>query len=90
MTLADLKRYRRMTDEERETEHGCAIMAELYDNMRWMPQKWREIVRVRYIERRSVVQTCMELHIGKTTYLRRTKELAEWLEDTERYLREQV
>lgn len=88
MTLAELKRYRRMTDEERETEHG--ITAELNDRMRWMPHKWREIVRVRYIERRSVVQTCMELHIGKTTYLRRTKELAEWLEDTERYLREQV
>lgn len=87
LTLADLKRYRRMTNAERNND---PIKEEIYDRMRWMPEKWRRIVKVRYIERRSVAYTCMELHIGKTTYLRRTKELAEWLEDTEKYLREQV
>lgn len=86
LSLRELNEYRRMSDKQRQGERGCAIRAEIDHRMRWMPKKWRVIVQERTLKRRSIVRTCMELSISKTTYFRRTAELAEWLEDTDKYL----
>lgn len=90
MTLKDLKEYSRMTDAERRSDRGQEIRAEINHYMPWMMKRWRKIVRARYINRKSIVATCMELNIGRSSYFRRLKELSEWLKDTEKYLEEQV
>lgn len=86
LSLRELNEYRRMSDKQRQGERGCVIRAEIDHRMRWMPKKWRVIVIERTLKRRSIVRTCMELSISRTTYFRRIAELADWLEDTDEYL----
>ena len=90
LKLKDLNEYRKMSDAQRRSERGQAIRAELEYRMRWMPRKWRLLVKCRYVRRMSVVKTCIEANISRTTFDRRRRELAEWLEDTDRYLEEMV
>lgn len=90
LRLKDLNEYRKMSDAQRRSERGQAIRAELEYRMRWMPRKWRLLVKYRYVKRMSVVKTCIEAKISSTTFDRRRKELAEWLEDTDKYLEEMV
>ena len=75
-----------MSVTERHTDRGKAIRQELEERMRWMPTRWRRIVRCRYIMDYSVTRTAMELNIHRNTVLNWTREIAEWLEDTEKVL----
>ena len=76
LTFADLKECKRNTDRAK------AIRAELDFRLRWMPKDLREIARQRFVMKRSMVRTCMELSISHSTYCRRVTSLAEWLIDT--------
>jgi hypothetical protein len=88
LKLNHLKEYARMTAEERQSERGKSIRAELIYRMRWMPKRWRKLVRCRYILRYSAVRTGIEIHVSERTVRAWTKEIAEWLEDTDKYLEE--
>lgn len=88
LMLKDLNEYRKMSDQQRRGERGQAIRAELEYRMRWMPRKWRLVVKCRFIKRMSAVKTAMECHISDRTYTNRVSEIAEWLEDTDKYLEE--
>ena len=90
LKLKHLKEYARMTATERQSEYGRAIRAELNYRMRWMPKRWRQLVRCRYIMRYSAVRTGFEIHVSERTVRTWTREIAEWLEDTDKYLEEQV
>ena len=88
LTIKILNEYRRMSDAQRLSERGTAIRAELNYRMRWMPRKWRNLVRARYIKRMSCVRAAMEIHVSERTFNTWVREIAEWLEDTDRYLEE--
>lgn len=90
LRIKDLNEYRRMSDQQRRGERGQAIRAELEYRLRWMPKKWRLIVKFRYIKRMSVVRTAMECNISDRTYNNRVREIAEWLEDADKYLDEMI
>jgi hypothetical protein len=88
LTINDLNEYAKMSATERHNERGRAIRDELNFRMRWMPIKWRRLVRCRYILRYSAVRTGIEIHVSERTVRAWTKEIAEWLEDTDKYLDE--
>lgn len=88
LTIDDLKEYAKMSVTERNTDRGREIRKELEERMRWMPIKWRRLVRCRYILRYSAVRTGIEIHVSERTVRAWTKEIAEWLEDTDKYLDE--
>lgn len=88
LTLDDLKEYAAMSVTERHTDRGREMRKELEERMRWMPIKWRRLVRCRYILRYSAVRTGIEIHVSERTVRAWTKEIAEWLADTDKYLDE--
>ena len=86
LTIDDLKDYAKMGVLERHSERGKAIRKEIEERMRWMPGRWRRLIRFRFILRYSELRTATELHVEKRTVWRWTKEIAAWLEDTDKYL----
>lgn len=86
LTIDDLKVYAKMDATERHGELGRAIRTELEERMRWMPIRWRRLIRFRFILRYSELRTATELHVEKRTVWRWTRQIAEWLEDTDKYL----
>ena len=90
LTIEDLREYAKMDVITRHTDRGKEIRQELNERMRWMPMRWRRIVRCRYIMGMSILRTSMELNISKASVTRGTREIARWLVDTDKYLEEQV
>lgn len=88
LTIDDLKEYAKMDTLQRHQERGKAIRAELEERMRWMPIKWRRLIRCRFILGYSPVRTAMEIHISRTSVFELTKKIAAWLENTDEYLKE--
>ena len=88
LTIDDLKEYSRMSVTEKHGERGKEIRAELDMRMRWMPIKWRRLIRCRFILGYSEQRTAMEINVHKRTVGRWTREIAEYLEDTDKYLNE--
>ena len=90
LTLDVLKEYAAMDTLQRHSERGKAIRAELEERMRWMPIRWRRLIRYRYILRYSALRTATELNVHKNTVTNWTHEIERWLEDKETYLNEQT
>ncbi len=88
LTIEDLKEYAKMSATERHGERGRAIRAELDERMRWMPAKWRRLIRCRFILGYSPVKTAMEIHISHTTVYDWTRQIDKWLRDKDAYLNE--
>ncbi len=88
LTIDDLKEYSKMDTLQRHQERGKAIRAELEERMRWMPIKWRRLIRCRFILGYSPTRTAMEIHISRTSVFELTKKIAAWLENTDEYLKE--
>ena len=88
LTIEDLKEYAKMSVTERHTDRGRAIRAELEERMRWMPIKWRRLIRCRFILGYSPIKTAMEIHVSKTTVHEWTRQIDAWLKDKDAYLNE--
>ena len=88
LTLKDLERYKKMSVIERHSEEGKAIRAELEARMRWMPIKWRRLIRCRYILGYGALRTALEIGISTRTVTAWTADLGRWLEDKDQYLNE--
>ena len=90
LTIDVLNEYRNMDALERHSERGKAIRAEMEERMRWMPIRWRRLIRYRYILRYSALRTATELNVHRNTVTNWTHEIERWLEDKETYLNEQT
>lgn len=90
LSIKDLQEYARMSSEERRSERGREIRAELEERMLWMPARWRKLIRCRYILNYSAVKTARVMGISERTVTTWTKELSEWLADKDAYLRRQT
>ena len=88
LTIDDLKVYAKMDATERHGELGRAIRTELEERMRWMPARWRKLIRCRYILDYSAVKTGLQIGISERSVRAWTKHIARWLEDTDAYLDE--
>ncbi len=88
LTINDLKEYAKMSVTERHTERGKEIRKELEERMRWMPIRWRRVIRCRYIMSMSVTRTSMEINASRSAIHKWTRQIARWLEDKDKYLEE--
>lgn len=88
LTLDDLKEYAAMSVTERHTDRGREIRKELDERMRWMPIRWRRVIRCRYIMNMSVRRTSIEINASERAVYKWTRQIAEWLEDKDKYLNE--
>lgn len=88
LTIDDLKEYAKMSVTERRTDRGRAIRAELEERMRWMPIKWRRVIRCRYIMNMSVTRTSIEINASRSAVFKWTGQIARWLRDKDEYLNE--
>ena len=87
LSIKELQEYAKMSIDERHSERGREIRAELERRMVWMPERWRKLIRCRYILRYSTVKTARVIGISERTVTTWTKELSEWLADKDAYLR---
>lgn len=88
LTIEDLKEYAKMSVTERHTDRGRAIRQELEARMRWMPKRWRRLIRCRYIMSMSVTRTAIEINASRSAIHKWTRQIAQWLEDKDKYLEE--
>jgi DNA-directed RNA polymerase specialized sigma subunit len=88
LMLDDLKEYAAMSVTERHTDRGREIRKELDERMRWMPIRWRRVIRCRYIMNMSVRRTSIEISASESAVKKWTRQIAEWLEDKDKYLDE--
>ncbi len=87
LSIKDLQEYAMMSIEERRSDRGREIREELEKRMLWMPERWRKLIRYRYILRYTAVKTSRSIGISVRTVTTWTKELSEWLADKDAYLR---
>ena len=88
LTIGDLKEYAKMSVTERHSERGRAIRTEIEERMRWMPIKWRRLIRCRFILAYSEQRTAMEINVCRQTVGRWTRDIARYLKNTDEYLKE--
>lgn len=88
LTIEDLREYAAMSVTERNTERGREIRKEIDERMRWMPIRWRRVVRCRYILNMSRRRTAIEINASESTVKNWTRQIARWLEDKDKYLDE--
>jgi DNA-directed RNA polymerase specialized sigma subunit len=88
LTIEDLREYAAMSVTERNTDRGREIRKEIDERMRWMPIRWRRVVRCRYIMNMSLRRTAIEINASESSVKKWTRQIARWLEDKDKYLDE--
>lgn len=87
LSIKDLQEYAMMSIEERRSDRGREIREEMEKRMLWMPDRWRKLIKYRYILGYTSVKTSRMIGISVRTVTTWTKELSEWLADKDAYLR---